>query len=232
VSDIRIDTAENLEMFLKILAEESVKKSRDTISDSRVLEVNLDTKYSESDYQSEIASQIKKDTMRFSEADEDEESVLPSEEEQGQDDSDQEADPAPETMDEPVDFYTIRGELNKIRAGESLREPEIGDALEKYVMDTLDPDEREVLHTFVKSIANIMNRTGQQPKDPSEPPTSIDIKKSGEESKTKPEAKPSSDKKPEQSASPKKGEDITPPIQVGGQVKEALRKKVLELMKG
>ncbi len=225
--DIKINSTSDLESFLKILAEESVRKSKDDIAGFQLSESD------ESSYQSELAGRIKDDTARFDEADEDE----------GSEDDDVEisADKGSEAETEEeaeeevsVDYYSMRDEINKIRAGESTKDSDISTPLEKYIMSDLDNDERQAMYTFLSSVANIMNKTGTDPEDPSDPPNSLDIK-SKKQNKRDPESQKEPEdrkEKPVAAKSASGAEDISPPIKVGSQMKETLRARVRELMKG
>ena len=229
MKDIKIDSTSGLESFLRILAEESVEKSKNTINGLAALNENTDSYYkSEKDYQEELANRIKVDTGRFSEADDEIDDEDSEEAEATQD-----PEPEPSSEEQSVDYYTIRDKINLIRAGESTKDSDIATPLEKYIMSDLDADEREAMHMFLSSVADIMNRTGD-PADPSDPPTSIVIKKKSEQ---QPSEKSSSsageDRNRPRPVSVSTGaEDISPPIKVGGQVKETLRAKVKELMRG
>jgi hypothetical protein len=223
VTDIKIDTASQLEDFLKILAEESVNLSRKTVDENRS---------AEKEYQRDFVSRIKRDKSRFDEAEDQE----PSEESPSP--STAESDPPPaaekESEKEKVDYYSIRNIINLIRAGDSTKDSEVAEPLEKYIMSDLSDDERILMHTFFSSVADIMNKTGKDPRDPSDPPTSISVSK---DSKEKTSTAPDTSQKivsrpsPQPSSRQSGQEDASPPIQVGSQVKENLRIKVKELMR-
>jgi hypothetical protein len=203
VTDIKIDSSEGLEVFLKILAEESVASSRLQISEGIS---------DEKEYQKEFVKKIVKDKQRFDEAEE------PSSEDNSK---------------EEINYYTIRKIINQIRAGDSTKDSDVAEPLEQYIMSDLDDEERELMYTFLLSVANIMNKTGQPPQDPSDPPVSLDVSKektaSSSKASKRPEDAEGERSQPQKSSGP---EDTTPPIQVGSQVKESIRQRVRELMKG
>ena len=235
MTDIKIDTASGLESFLKILAEESVASSRRHL---------LESDSGDSAYQEKITAKIKSDKGRFDEAEEDDEfedeptpSAGSDQGETDQDDPQPQAEPEEsESSKEEINYYSIRNIINQIRAGDSTRDSEVAEPLEQYIMSDLSDEERELMYTFFLSVANIMNKTGQAPQDPSDPPTSISVsrdskKSSPDDSSSQKASSQNSDRQsPASSRSPGE-EDTRPPIQVGSQMKEALRQKVLDLMR-
>lgn len=232
VRDIKINSTSDLESFLKILAEESVRKTKKDLTSFRIEENAEDPLGIESSYQSDLASRIKSDTARFDEADDDSD-----ESDDVDSEIDVEVEEKPEeepSEDVAVDYYSMRDEINKIRAGESTKDSDISTPLEKYIMSDLDSDERQAMFTFLASVANIMNKTGTDPADPSDPPSSLNIKrKKDTRTSDQPEDnKKTSQERPTTSQKPTGPEDISPPIKVGSQMKETLRTKVRELMKG
>lgn len=224
MTDIKIDSSEGLEVFLKILAEESVASSRLQISEGIS---------DEKEYQKEFVKKIVKDKQRFDEAEEEEEEQQAAEKPAPKPEPEAEEPSSKDNSKEEINYYTIRKIINQIRAGDSTKDSDVAEPLEQYIMSDLDDEERELMYTFLLSVANIMNKTGQPPQDPSDPPVSLDVSKE----KTTPSSKAS--KRPEDTederAQPQKSsgpEDTTPPIQVGSQVKESIRQRVRELMKG
>ena len=225
MTDIKIDTSEGLEVFLKILAEESVASSKIQVAENMS---------DEKRYQKDFVSRIQKDKKRFDEAEEAESQP----EQKDSEASSPPEEPSPEKQkekpDEDINYYTIRKIINQIRAGDSTKDSEVAEPLEQYIMSDLDDEERELMYTFLLSVANIMNKTGKQPQDPSDPPVSLDVSKvKGKQSQ--PEKKRSaapSEPDPARDRQSTGPEDTTPPIQVGSQVTEHIRKKVKELMKG
>lgn len=206
MSKITIDSSQDLDRFLKILAEESVSKAR----------ININEDDEQSYYEKQIPvdkSRFKATNMHEQEDVEEEEEVSPSEEQ-----------PQKEKSDKPVEditFFKIRDELNTIRSGKSLKDKDLRSELEQYV-DRLEGDEKRVLHTFLTAIGNIMTDvvSGTDAKDPSDPPTSLKVSK---EKQAKTDDNEVDDQAPED-------EDTSPPIKVGVQQTEHLRQKIQKLM--
>ena len=212
MSKITIDSSQDLDRFLKILAEESVSKARLNIG--------------EDDEQSYYEKQIPVDKSRFKAANVNEQEESEEvEEEETVEQAPSEETPQKEKSAKPAEditFFKIRDELNTIRSGKSLKDKELRSELEQYV-GRLDDAEKRVLHTFLASIGNIMTDvvSGTDAKDPSEPPTSLKVSKEKQ-------AKPvdNSDADPQ----PAEDEDTSPPIKVGVQQTEHLRQKIQKLM--
>tara|TARA_R110002060_G_scaffold1962_4_gene3587 strand:+ start:311 stop:988 length:678 start_codon:yes stop_codon:yes gene_type:complete len=223
MSKVKIDTMAGLESFLKILAEESVRKAH---ADVAIIEEDKEQSYFE--------KQMKKDKMRFKSANVSERDEAVDDTADAEEEEEVEARNAPEVakpeeekdieveeQKKEINYYMIRDALNTIRSGRSLKDKDTKGELESYV-GRLSKEERGVLFTFLNSISDIMTDmvAGDDAQDPSEPPSSFTVKK-------KEEIKVS--EKPKQSKRPK-GEDTTPPIRVGMQQTEAIRRKVKELM--
>jgi len=204
MSKITIDSSQDLEKFLKILAEESVSKARTSIQ--------------EDNEQSYYEKQIPTDKSRFKTVNMNEQEETEETEEEVEVSSQPEQKEKPNKPAEDVTFFKIRDELNTIRSGRSLKDKELRTELEQYV-DRLDDDEKRVLHTFLSAIGNIMTDvvSGADAKDPSEPPTSLQVSK---------EKQTSSDKEEKS----QEDEDTSPPIKVGVQQTENLRQKIQKLM--
>tara|TARA_R110001583_G_scaffold172405_1_gene326157 strand:+ start:1038 stop:1676 length:639 start_codon:yes stop_codon:yes gene_type:complete len=210
MSKITIDSSQDLDRFLKILAEESVSKAR----------ININ----EDDEQSYYEKQIPVDKRRFKAASMHEQEEVEDAEGEAEEAAPSEAQPQKAKSDKPVEditFFKIRDELNTIRSGKSLKDKELRAELEQYV-DRLEGDEKRVLHTFLTAIGNIMTDvvSGTDAKDPSDPPTSLKVSKEKQAKTTDDET---DDQVPED-------EDTTPPIKVGVQQTEHLRQKIQKLM--
>jgi hypothetical protein len=212
MSKITIDSSQDLDRFLKILAEESVSKARLNIG--------------EDDEQSYYEKQIPVDKSRFKAANVNEQEESEEvEEEETVEQAPSEETPQKEKSAKPAEditFFKIRDELNTIRSGKSLKDKELRSELEQYV-GRLDDAEKRVLHTFLASIGNIMTDvvSGTDAKDPSEPPTSLKVSKEKQAKSVD-----NSDADPQ----PAEDEDTSPPIKVGVQQTEHLRQKIQKLM--
>ena len=129
-------------------------------------------------------------------------------------------------------FVTVRDDINDIRSGGSLKVPDTRQSLESYV-NRLSADEKSVLSTFLKAIANIMHGrvSGSDAQDPSDDPVKITI---GSESQPPVEdEQPTSDDAQGEESEEDTGEDTSPPIKVGkseDQINESFRRKVLQLI--
>jgi hypothetical protein len=220
MNKLQIETSLELEKFLKILAEESVTLAKKSIAED-----------TEQDY---YKSQMTKDKKRFitsnmseQEKDEDEVDVA------NDDELEQIAPEEKEDID--ITFFRIRDELNTIRSGRSLKDKNLKSELEQYV-DRLSGNEKKILHTFLKSIGNIMTdeETGSSAKDPSDPPVALDVKgadsdKDGIDQSDDSEAPEAATSK-KQKSKKSEIEDTTPPIRVGRQQTESIRDIVKKLM--
>ena len=209
MSKVTIDTATDLERFLKILAEESVGIAQQKIAED-----------AEQEY---YETQMKKDKKRF------DMSNMSEQDEELKDDAadsapDKNSSQAKDAKAEEVSYYKIRDELNTIRSGKSLKDSDLKAELEQYV-DRLSKEERRVLFTFLKSIGDIMTdvTSGKDAPDPSEPPVSLDVKPASSDAPAPKKASPGK-------TSSKSPEDTSAPIKVGKQQTEAIRSIVKNLM--
>jgi len=133
-------------------------------------------------------------------------------------------------------FDSVVSAINNLRSGKSLRDSSIKSQAQVYY-DKLSEDERTTLLVFLKALSDIIagQVTGQEAKDPSDPPTSLNITSDKE-----PEEPEESEDVPEEESSPEsekevlaeeEGEDTTPPIKVNeSQDLALLRKKVRRMM--
>lgn len=135
-------------------------------------------------------------------------------------------------------FDSVVSAINNLRSGKSLRDSSIKSQAQVYY-DRLSDDERTTLLVFLKALSDIIagQVTGQEAKDPSDPPTSLNItsnkeKDEPEEETEEPPAE-ESEEPPAESETPaeEEGEDTTPPIKVNeSQDLALLRKKVRRMM--
>ena len=208
MSMLKLKTASDLEGFLRVLAEESVKASHKKLKEDS----------EQKDYEAALSRDKKlyKQGLHEQEDEEAEEEVVeeePVEEEPAEEDAGEDALPG-------ANYVTIRDEINNIRSGHSLKLPTTRQNLETYV-DRLDPDEKTVLLTYLKAMSNIMHGkiAGDEAEDPSDV---LGFELGG--------GKPSEEGEGEEEG----GEDTSPPIKVGKeeQVSEIFRKRITSLMKG
>jgi len=134
-------------------------------------------------------------------------------------------------------FDSVVSAINNLRSGKSLRDSSIKSQAQVYY-DKLSEDERTTLLVFLKALSDIIagQVAGQDAKEPSDPPTSLnissdkeeDLPEEPEESKETPTKEPAanSETPPEEDE-----EDTTPPIKVNeSQDLALLRKKVRRMM--
>ena len=134
-------------------------------------------------------------------------------------------------------FDSVVSAINNLRSGKSLRDSSIKSQAQVYY-DRLSDDERTTLLVFLKALSDIIagQVTGQEAKDPSDPPTSLNItsdkeKDEPEEETEEPPAEESEEPPAESEAPSEEGEDTSPPIKVNeSQDLALLRKKVRRMM--
>ena len=228
MSMLKLKTASDLEGFLRVLAEESVKASHQKLKEDS----------EQKDYEAALSRDKKlyKQGLHEQEDEGAEEEVVEEEpveeepveeepaEEEAVEEEPAEEEPAEEEAGEDAlpgaNYVTIRDEINNIRSGHSLKLPTTRQNLETYV-DRLDPDEKTVLLTYLKALSNIMHGkiAGDEAEDPSDV---LGFELGG--------GKPSEEGEGEEEG----GEDTSPPIKVGKeeQVSEIFRKRITSLMKG
>ena len=214
-----MNTSNEIETFLKILVEESIKASKNQL-------LNEDDKE-----QKTYIKRMAQDKKRFNFMSEQEEDEVAEEE-----DVEVEDEPAPEEETDETEadveeketdeaegeveanYFTIRDEINNIRSGNSLKATKVRQNLEQYV-DRLDDNERSVLLTYLQAVSDIMHneKTGSEAQDPSDDPVSLSVIASTEEE--------------EEESDEEEIEDTSPPVKVGEkQMTESIRRKVLQLM--
>ena len=206
-NNITLNNRKELENFLKLVAQESVKKSLRE-SDSNV-DIYKQQKANDSSYFGSLK-----------EENEEAEEEIPSD--LDDDDNDEE---------ELVDQITPRmviARINNIRAGLSLKNKEVKENLITF-LERLDDNELLVLFYYLGDISKILNQkiSGQDAIDPSEDPLNISMTRNkAEEYSDNTQAKAKASPKKE-----KEVEDTSPPIKVNeGQDKEDIRRKIRILM--
>lgn len=134
-------------------------------------------------------------------------------------------------------FDSVVSAINNLRSGKSLRDSSIKSQAQVYY-DRLSDDERTTLLVFLKALSDIIagQVSGQEAKDPSDPPTSLNItsnkeKDEPEEETEEPPAEESEEPPAESEAPAEEVEDTSPPIKVNeSQDLALLRKKVRRMM--
>ena len=143
----------------------------------------------------------------------------------------------PDSSSVGASFDSVVSAINNLRSGKSLRDSSIKSQAQVYY-DKLSDDERTTLLVFLKALSDIIagQVTGQEAKDPSDPPTSLNItsdkeKDEPEEETEEPPAEESEEPPAESEAPAEQGEDTSPPIKVNeSQDLTLLRKKVRRMM--
>jgi hypothetical protein len=236
MGQIKLNSSKELETFLKILAEESVLRSRGEIQ-------NIDNDPAQKEFsQNQQAASIKRlAPMREEEEAEEAEDVQTSSDQEAQSTVSTDVtavedveDSAPTT----VSLDTILDTIKQLRSGKSVDDGMIKPQIRAYY-DRLDPPERQVLSTFFTAFKDIVTgkSSGEEVQDPSEPPLSINISATDEEEGTEvdTEVEIKSDTiqtmPQEEIEDTEEDEEITPPIKVGEPQKIAeIRKRVRLLM--
>ena len=179
-----------------------------------------------------IKSQRARDEGTYGALDE-EDPKEPEQDETPEEEKDQEEPDAEEVLGVEVSLDSISDAIKQLRSGRSVDDSQIKMQLRTY-FDRLDETERTALLTFLKAFSGILTggTTGQDAADPSDPPTLITMKMSGNED-PEPEVKIPRDEEEED----EEEEDIKaepadqPPIKAGGQqALQEIRKKVRKLM--
>lgn len=120
-----------------------------------------------------------------------------------------------------IHLEDIVDQINAIRAGHSLKDPEIAVSLEKYVTD-LDIAEKTALFAYLKGIVEIVSRqkTPEIAVEPSDPDPAIEMEKQNlKQQEAQPTAKKTSDNVTKANVTVKANrgggnEDTTPPKQL------------------
>jgi hypothetical protein len=138
---------------------------------------------------------------------------------------------------QPADFENLLVAINLVRAGNSLKDKEVKTELKTYY-DRLTESEKSVLILFLKELAKITTLAvdGDEAQDPSDPSTYFNITKRSEEEKRDKAAKDQSNKVKQQKQDiPKQTantgpEDTTAPIRVNESQDITQIKKIIEMI--
>ena len=225
----KIDNEKEFISFLKILAEESVKKSKKVLLEG---DDPFNSYYKEKRkkedaelFEQEAASELPK------------EEPLDTDELPDKEPSDGLSEPAANeelfvaSKDRLVDF------VNDIRSAPSIKDSAVSSEIDSYY-DRLSQEEKDVLVFFLRELSRVMTgkASGSEARDPSDPPLNISFVQKGEEESAKEEA-PSEEEEetnisePPPKASSGEGEDTSAPIKVNeSQDHRALRLKIQSLL--
>lgn len=233
---ININSEKELVSFLKILTEESVKKSK------RIL------KEEEDPFSSYYSKKRKKEKELFEQEDSPPEKPpgmeikkdKPVESEAGEQETPKDSQSSEESFvgskDRLVDF------VNDIRSAPSIKDSAVSDQIDAYY-DRLSQEEKDVLVFFLRELSRVMTgkAAGIDARDPSDPPLNIDFvhrEKSPDTKDQKPEDPSPPTPEPEETEVNKNTpdtdsdeEDTSPPIKVNeSQDHRMLRAKIKRLI--
>jgi len=219
--NILIKSEKDLARFLKVVSEESYKKS-----------------LRENTYSNNYKEQFKSDSKVYnlSEQDEDDDDDLPPEGELVDDETkeseDTEDNQLPDNDIPSVSFEAIKSSINDLRASRSLRNQEASDSLSSFY-EKLDDNEKLVLLSYLNTLTDILNLDGKG-QDPSDPPLNIKMS-SAEDEADQDAAEDAEETEPiEADDEVPDEEDTTPPIELAENKnpysEELFRRKIRALM--
>ena len=158
-----IKTEKELQIFLKIIAEEAVKETKILLESKGI---------NEDPFVSSFQKRLETDGLKEVEGQEEESKEEPEEDEEDEEDEESESKPKPESDVNPAkdkalslggydedagsSFESIMTAINTMRAGRSLKDKEIKTELNDYY-DRLDENERSVLLLFLKELSKSHN---------------------------------------------------------------------------
>jgi len=228
---IKILNEENLDLFLKVLAEECVKTAYESeLDDYRLFEQDdeedplfggSDDKGGDEGDEEDPLAALADDGEEGDSAPKEEPAEEPAPEEKPKQDK-VDVRPTPLTLElGEVTSDGLMATLNMIRAGRSFKEPDVAAQMKKYFEEQLNDSEKLALGTFLSAIRDLTS--GTPAKDAPEPgDENININATDQErAQHEPEqqrmpSQPALPQRPRASqAMPRGAEDTSPPIQVG-----------------
>lgn len=220
---IKISNENELMSILKIISEESVKKSKLIVFEGK------DT--AQQRYTKELRAGEQMYGVSLSEKEEVDD--VGAEDETESEPKDQESDTVEKEEVQPVElessFENVLKNINTLRAGRSTKDKEIKEELLEYY-ERLDEEERKILFLFLREISKILQGAldGSDALEPSDAPHYADIT-FGDEVQSKPEKDSNS---VATNQTDEEGEDSFPPIKVNeSQNLNEVRKKFKRLLK-
>lgn len=231
---VKLGTAQDLERFLRILAEESINVAKNDMQ-----------KPAEKQRQKTMARQIRMDKAELSEDEEPPEAPAevpaespPAEEPAAPTDKPEKkpAAPTPGAMsaaDINPTISSVIDAIKEIRGGKGASDSAVETELIAY-FDRLEEAEKTALVVMLRSLGGIMRQqlVGTEAPEPADYQIFTSMKP-GEKSKsaeTKPIESETEEIAPETSPEASSGENTTPPIKVGEPVTEAYRTKIRDLL--
>ena len=235
----KIDSEKELLSFLRILSEESVKKSKYALSEksSDELASSFDKRLKKEEELYEQEDDTDPELSAGDTAEEEEVEEVEEEEEV----KEPEAEEAQAKPDEELraSLDSLERNINSLRAGRSLKDSTIESQLEIY-FDRLGEDEKSLMVLFIRELSKILSGkvTGDNAVDPNQEPYNLDVIQSNDEepepeiNQEEPAAEPEETSIPEEEEEEEEGEDSSPPIQVGkNQNLAEIRRKIKKLMR-
>tara|TARA_R100000664_G_C2758524_1_gene147453 strand:- start:1965 stop:2693 length:729 start_codon:yes stop_codon:yes gene_type:complete len=239
MSQLKLQTKNDITAFFKILAEESVKMAHSDLQGLKDQQERDEKAYRTIKQEQDGPDDVEVEDLDFDTDDEDDEGIV----------VDDEVDISPVSGDEGVEVVTssedvsiedvsldsIEDKLNGIRAGRSLKDSQVEKGMRTY-FDALSDPERLALYAFVDTLAAIMTLADEGTKDPSDPPYNVQMT-TGDETVDSLEIEDEDVDTPVPSSPDVEGvsveeeEDEGVPIQVGGvQDISEIRRRVKSLM--
>ena len=235
----KIDSEKELLSFLRILSEESVKKSKDSLNEKSTDPLSAD-------FSKNLAAE-KELYEQEDDADPELAAGDTADEEEVEEEEAEEEGPEEETQVKPEEelrasLDSLERNINSLRAGRSLKDSTVESQLEIY-FDRLGEDEKSLMVLFIRELSKILSGkvTGDDAVDPNQEPYNLDVIQSNDE---EPKGETNQEElaaEPEQTSIPEEeeeeededdNEDSSPPIQVGKQQKlSEIRRKIKKLMR-
>lgn len=221
MSYIKLETAEDLQKFLKDIASKAVNHSLKESNDNYI------NSYQQSYSHDKSMFNLKEQDDSPEAADEDEDTSAEVEEPKQSEQTD-----ASKTFG--ASFDALIRAINKLRSGKSTKDSAVRDQAAIYY-ERLDEPEREVLVMFMKEMAEILTgeTEGASAQDPEDDPLNLKVSKTKEDTpeQVSQSAAPAEEPKSKEPVKVDSEEDISPPIKVNeSQIDRALLLKIRKLM--
>lgn len=221
MSYIKLETAEDLQKFLKDIASKAVNHS---------------LKESNDNYINSYQQSYSRDKSMFNLKEQDD---SPEATEEAEEPAAEVEEPKQDTQTDAsktfgASFDALIRAINKLRSGKSTKDSAVRDQAAIYY-ERLDEAEREVLVMFMKEMAEILTgeTEGASAQDPEDDPLNIKVSKTKEDTpeEVSQSAAPAEEPKSKDSNNIDTEEDISPPIKVNeSQIDRALLLKIRKLM--
>lgn len=219
-----IKTEKDLNNFLKIIAEESYKKTirENSYSDSYRSQFEQDSKlYNLSEQEEEEPNE--------DDLDQEGEALITSDQENEENEEDDPGSDIP-----TVSFEAIKSAINDLRASKSLKNQDASDSLSAFY-EKIDDNEKLVLLSYLNTLTDILNLDGKG-QDPSDPPINITMSSSEDiaDQEAEEDAEQTEPVTDEEEPVADEEEDTSPPIELAERKNpysnEIFRRKIRALM--